>query len=113
MARILTVHDAKAWSWGDFLRGSWNLIAVPLALIVLVKLTGRFFERLPLIDGAAQKYESWMTWAFSLSPIHIPSGWNDYIVLWCAVFIITNVGYWRRTDKLFSQTFYRLAFPAQ
>jgi len=38
MARILIVPDAKAWSWGDFLRSPWNLIAVPFALIVLVKL---------------------------------------------------------------------------
>ena len=88
-------------SWGDFIRGPWNLIAVPLALIVLVNLTGRFIEWVPLIDWVSEKYATWMILVFSRSPIHIRSGWNDYIVLWCAVFIITNVGYYRRTDKLF------------
>jgi hypothetical protein len=42
-----------------------------------------------------------MTWVFSLSPTHIPSRWNDYIVLWSVVFIVTNVSYYRRSDKLF------------
>jgi hypothetical protein len=101
MARALTARDAKIWSWNDFVRGPWNLIAAPLALIVLVNLTGRFFERVPLMDWVARQYAIGMTWLFSLSPTHIPSRWNDYIVLWCVVFIITNVSYRRRSGKLF------------
>jgi hypothetical protein len=101
MAQMLTVQESKPWSWGDFLRSPWNFIAVPLALIALVNLTGRFFERVPVMDWVAQEYATWMNWVFSLSPIHIPSRWNNYIVLWCVVFVITNVGYYRRSDKLF------------
>jgi hypothetical protein len=101
MAQELTVHEAKTWSWGDFLRGPWNLIAVPLALIVLVNLTGRFIEWVPLIDWVSEKYGTWMILIFSRSPIGIRSEWNDYIVFLCLVFIITNVGYYRRAGKLF------------
>jgi hypothetical protein len=60
MAQELAVHEAKTWSWGDFLRGPWNLIAVPLALIVLVNLTGRLIEWVPLIDWVSEKYATWM-----------------------------------------------------
>ncbi|MGA8612692.1 MAG: hypothetical protein WB760_13550 [Xanthobacteraceae bacterium] len=101
MAQVLAVHEDKTWSWGDFTRGPWNLIAVPLALIVLVNLTGRFIEWVPLIDLVSEKYATWTILVFSRSPIHIRSEWYDYIVLLCVVFIITNVGYYRRIGKLF------------
>ncbi|MGA8615747.1 MAG: hypothetical protein WB760_29515 [Xanthobacteraceae bacterium] len=96
------LHEDKTWSWGDFTRGPWNLIAVPLALIVLVNLTGWFIEWVPLIDRASEKYTTWMILVFSRSPVHIRSEWNDYLVLLCVVFIITNVGYYRRVGKLFT-----------
>jgi hypothetical protein len=66
-----------------------------------VNLTGRFIEWVPLIDWVSEKYSTWMIVFFSRSPIHIRSQWNDYIVLLCVVFVITNAGYYRRTDKLF------------
>src|ERR1700692_4187940 len=101
MAQALAVHEAKTWSWADFSRGPWNIIAVPLALIVLVNLTGRFIDWVPLIDWISEKYATWMMLVFNGSPIHIRSEWNDYIVFLCVIFIITNAGYYRRTDKLF------------
>ena len=60
MTQVLAVHEDKAWSWGDFIRGPCNLIGVPLALIVLVNLTGRFIEWVPLIDWVSEKYATWM-----------------------------------------------------
>jgi hypothetical protein len=101
MAQELAVHEAKTWSWRDFVRGPWNLIAVPLALIVLVNWTGRFIDWVPLIDWVSEKYATSMMLVFSRLPIRIRSDWNDYIVFLCVVFIITNVGYRRRTGKLF------------
>jgi hypothetical protein len=101
MAQIPAVHESKPWSWGDFSRGRSNLIAIPLALIVLVNLTGRFIEWAPFIDWLTQQYTTWIAWAFSRSPMHIRSWWHDYLVFLCVVFIITNTGYFRRTGKLF------------
>jgi len=101
MAQAVAVSAGRPWSWGDFFRGRWNLLAVPIGLICLVTLTKHLIEWSPLIDFVAEKYATWMTWVFRRSPIRIRSGWNDYIVLVCVVFLITNVGYYRRTGKLF------------
>jgi hypothetical protein len=101
MAQTIAVPTGKRWSFGDFFHGPWSLLAVPISLICLVALTERLVQWAPLIDWVAEKYSAGMAMVLVRSPIHIASEWNDYIILSCVVFVITNVGYHRRTGKLF------------
>jgi hypothetical protein len=101
MVRVLSVPEAKAWSWGDFVRGPWNLIAIPLALIILVDLSARLMEWPASIQSIAEEYSTLRAWAFSWSPISIPLEWDNYIVLLCLFFSVTSVSYRRKTGKSF------------
>ena|ERR1700683_103929 len=101
MAQVLAVSEDKTWSWGDFARSPWNVIAVPLALMALVDLTGQRIEWAALPDWLAEKYATWTSWAFSWSPIHIPGEWHNYIVLVCIFFSVANSSYRRKTDNSF------------
>jgi hypothetical protein len=101
MTQAAALPASRPWTWGDFFRGPWNLIAIPTALIGLVALTAHLVEWAPLIAWAAEKNTTWMTSVFIRSPIHIPPEWNDYIVLSFVVFVITNAGYYQRIGKLF------------
>lgn len=101
MAQVLAVSEDKTWSWRDFALGPWNLIGVPLALIDLVDLTGQRIEWTALVDWLAEEYATWTSWALSWSPIQIPDEWNNYIVLLCVVFGVTNASYRRKTGNSF------------
>jgi hypothetical protein len=120
MAQVLAVSEGKTWSWGDFARGPWNLVAVPLTLIVLVDLTARLINWAASIQWLADEYETWRALAFSRSPIAIPFEWDDYVVLLCVFFSVTNVSYRRRTGRSFitdllsfgvSRSLYEVALP--
>jgi hypothetical protein len=101
MAQVLTIQEEKTWSWGDFARGPWNLVAAPLALIILVDLTARLVQWAASIQWLAEEYAAWMTWAFGWLPIAIPLGWDNYVVLLCVLFSVTNVSYHRKTGRWF------------
>ncbi len=101
MAQLLTVHEDKTWSWGDFARGPWNLIAVPLALIIFVDLTTRLIKWAASIQWLAGEYAIWTAWAFARSPIAVPLEWDNYVVLLCVSFTVTSVSYQRRTGRWF------------
>jgi hypothetical protein len=101
MAQLLAVHEEKTWSWGDFARGPWNLIAVPLALIIFVDLTTRLIKWAASIQWLAEEYATWTAWAFGRSPIAIPLEWDNYVVLLCVSFSVTSVSYRRRTGRWF------------
>jgi hypothetical protein len=101
MAQVLAVHEDKTWSWGDFARGPWNLIAAPLALIILVDLTMRLIKWAASIQWLAEEYATWTAWAFGWSPIAVPLEWDNYVILLCISFSVTNVSYHRKTGRLF------------
>jgi hypothetical protein len=101
VAQVSAVSEAKTWSWGDFARSPWNLIAVPLALTVLVDWTGQRIKWAGFPDFLAEGYAIWTTWAFSWSPIRIPAEWNNYIVLMCVCFGVASVSYRRKTGNSF------------
>jgi hypothetical protein len=64
VAKALAVSEGKTWSWGDFARSPWNLIAIPLALLALVDLTGRRIDWAAFPDWLADEYATWTTWSF-------------------------------------------------
>ena len=101
MAQVLAVHEDKTWSWGDFARGPWNLVAVPLALIILADLTTRLIKWATSIQWLVGEYATWTAWAFGRSPIAIPLEWDNYVVLLCLSFSVTNVSYHKKTGRLF------------
>jgi hypothetical protein len=101
MAQLLAVHEEKTWSWGDFARGPWNLIATPLGLIVLADFTTRIIKWAASIQWLVGEYGTWTAWAFGWSPIAIPLQWDNYVVLLCVFFIVTSASYRRRTSRWF------------
>jgi len=101
MVQLSAVPEDKRWLWGDFVRGRWNLIAFPLALIILVDLTARLVEWPALLNWVAEQYAMGTAWILSFSPITIPLEWNNYVVLLCVFFGVTNASYHRKTGDSF------------
>ena len=83
------------------LRDLWPKLATALAVVGLIDLTHQLIEWAGLIHTIASEYTVVRTWIFSLLPFRIPPEWHDCIVLVCILFSVTNIGFYKKTGKIF------------
>jgi len=79
----------------------WEKTATVLAVISLADLGGQVIKWAAAIHWLIDKYKIVKVWLFAWMPFHIPPEWHDYIVLFLILFSVTNVGFYRRTGRVF------------
>jgi hypothetical protein len=83
----------------------WHSGTIALALIGLVNLTDQRITWADVINKPVEKYATLRTelfdWVHHWIPLDIPAEWHNTILLLGVVFSVSNVGYRRRTGKVF------------
>jgi hypothetical protein len=80
---------------------AWEKIATGLAVIGLIDLTGQLIKWAAAVHWLVEKYRIVKVWLFGWMPFYIPPEWHDYVLLFCVMFSVVNVGFYRRTGKPF------------
>jgi hypothetical protein len=84
-------------------RSAWEKLATALAVISLVDLSGQLIKWAALIHWIVERYAIVRNWLFGWLPFHVPPEWRNYIVLFLAVFSVTNLGFYQRTGRTYAK----------
>jgi hypothetical protein len=79
----------------------WDKISLALTVLGLIDVTSQLVEWAEFIHWIVQKYKIWRDWLFYFLPFHIPEEWRNYVVILGLAFSVTNIGYYKRTGKLY------------
>jgi hypothetical protein len=82
----------------------WSIASTGLAVIGLIDLTQQLIEWARVIHYIASKYATTREWFFALFPFRLPVSWHNNIVLLSLVLSVVNIGFFRRTRRIFLLT---------
>jgi hypothetical protein len=87
---------------GELAARVWDKISIALTILGLIDVTGQVIKWAALVHRLAEIYGNWRDWLFRFLPFQVPPEWHNFVVIGAIIFSVTNIGFYRRTGKIFA-----------